>query len=55
VDQGKAKAADYADEATRMANLYHANAMLKYFGPSGYNVLSEDEIDEYTDMVDDNS
>ncbi len=55
VDKGKAKAADYADEATRMANLYHANAMLKYFGPDGYNVLSEDEIEMYMDMVDDNS
>ncbi len=55
VDSGKAKAADYADEATRMANLYHANAMLRYFGPDGYNVLSEDEIAEYTQMVADNT
>ncbi len=55
VDQGKAKAADYAEEATRMANLYHANAMLRYFGPDGYNVLSEEEIAEYTRMVADNS
>ena len=55
VDSGKAKAADYAEEATRMANLYHANAMLRYFGPDGYNVLSEEEIAEYTQMVADNS
>ncbi|MCR5297083.1 MAG: ABC transporter substrate-binding protein [Clostridiales bacterium] len=55
VDKGKAKAADYAEEATRMANLYHANAMLRYFGPDGYNVLSEEEIAEYTQMVADNS
>ncbi len=55
MDSGKAKAADYADEATRMANLYHANAMLRYFGPEGYNVLSEEEIAEYEEMVRDNS
>ena len=55
MDAGKAKAADYAEEATRMANLYHANAMLRYFGPDGYNVLSEDEVAEYTQMVADNS
>ncbi len=55
VDSGRAKAADYADEATRMANLYHATAMLRYFGPDGYNVLSEEEIAEYEQLVADNS
>lgn len=54
VDAGKAKAADYADEATRMANLYHAQAMLDYFGPSGYDILSAEEIAEYTQMAEDN-
>jgi multiple sugar transport system substrate-binding protein len=54
VDTGKAKAADYAEEATRMANLYHANAMISYFGPDGYNVLSEEEIAEYQQIIADN-
>lgn len=54
VDTGKAKAADYAEEATRMANLYHANAMISYFGPSGYNVLSDEEIAEYEQIIADN-
>ena len=54
VDSGRAKAADYAEEATRMANLYHANAMINYFGPDGYNVLSEEEIAEYNQIIADN-
>ena len=54
VDKGKAKAADYAEEATRMANLYHANAMISYFGPDGYNVLSDEEIAEYEQIIADN-
>lgn len=53
-DTGKAKAADYAEEATRMANLYHANAMINYFGPDGYNVLSEEELAEYQQIIADN-
>mgnify|MGYP001198465865 CR=1 FL=1 len=32
VDTGQAKAADYADEATEMANKYHKEAMMSYFG-----------------------
>ncbi|MGB4659959.1 MAG: ABC transporter substrate-binding protein, partial [Mobilitalea sp.] len=32
VDTGQAKASDYADEATEMANQYHKDAMLNYFG-----------------------
>jgi multiple sugar transport system substrate-binding protein len=55
VDAGTAQAADYVDEATMKANLYHAQAMLDYFGESGYNILSEDEIALYTQMVEDNS
>lgn len=31
VDSGKAKAADYAEEATEMANQYHKEAMKEYF------------------------
>ena len=54
VDAGTAKAADYADEATIKANWYHATAMLKYFGPEGYNVLSDEEIALYEQMVQDN-
>ena len=54
VDTGKAKAADYAEEATRMATLYHANAMINYFGPDGYDVLSADEIAEYEQIIADN-
>lgn len=55
VDKGTAKAADYADEATQKANLYHATAMLNYFGKSGYNVLSDEEIEKYEKMVEENS
>lgn len=47
VGTGKAKAADYTDEATEQANYYHAEAMLSYFGPTGYNVLSDEEIAQY--------
>ncbi len=54
VDNGTAKAADYADEATVKANWYHATAMLKYFGPDGYNVLSDEEVALYEQMVTDN-
>ncbi len=52
VDQGKAKAADYVEEATQMANYYHAEAMISYFGPSGYNVLSDEELAQYQAVVD---
>lgn len=51
VDAGTAKAADYAEEATRQANYYHAEAMLSYFGEDGYNVLSEEEIAKYQAVV----
>lgn len=54
VDKGTAKAADYAEEATRKANWYHATAMLKYFGADGYNVLTEEEVALYEQMVTDN-
>lgn len=50
VDSGTAKAADFVDEATTKANYYHATAMLNYFGPSGYNVLSDDDLKYYEDM-----
>lgn len=53
-DKGTAQAADYATEATEKANYYHATAMLNYFGPDGYNVLSEEEIATYEQMVADN-
>ena len=52
VDTGKAQAADYVEEANRQANYYHADAMIKYFGPSGYNVLSEADLAEYQAYVD---
>ena len=52
VDKGTAKAADYATEATEMANYYHASAMIQYFGPTGYNILSEEDIAKYQAMVD---
>ncbi|MCR5692253.1 MAG: ABC transporter substrate-binding protein [Eubacterium sp.] len=55
VDGGTAKAADYADEATKKANYYHAKAMLDYFGPNSYNVLSDAEVEEYTTMMESNS
>ncbi len=54
VDSGKRKAADFADEATTKANWYHATAMLNYFGPDGYNVLSEEDVQKYEKMVEDN-
>ncbi len=55
VDSGKGKAADYADEATEKANYYHAKAMLDYFGKSGYDVLSDEEIEKYETMEKENS
>ena len=51
VDNGTAKAADYTEEATEQANYYHAEAMLSYFGPNGYNVLSDEEIAQYEAVV----
>lgn len=54
VDKGTAKAADYADEATRKANYFHAKAMLDYFGTGGYNVLSDDETAMYENMIKEN-
>ena len=53
VDSGQAKAADYATEATEKANFYHATAMLDYFGPNGYDILSEEEVAMYEQMVED--
>jgi len=52
VDNGTAKAADYVEEATRQANYYHAEAMLSYFGPDGYDVLSDEDIEKYQAVVD---
>ncbi len=55
VDNGTAQAADYVEEATRKANYYHAEAMLKFFGPeSPINILSQEEVDLYTNMKADN-
>lgn len=51
VDAGTAKAADYAEEGTRQANSYHATAMIDYFGPNGYDVLSDEEIQKYQNMI----
>ena len=51
VDSGKAKAADYAVEGTEQANKFHAEAMIDYFGPGGYNVLSAEKIEEYEAMI----
>ncbi len=55
IDNGQGKAADYVDEATRQFNYYHANAMITFFGPSGYNVLTDAEIAEYTEMMNANA
>ncbi len=55
VDNGTAKAADYALEATEKANLYHAQAMLDYFGSDGYDILTDEEVALYEQMVADNS
>lgn len=55
VDGGTAKAADYVDEATKKANYFHAQAMIDYFGPdSDYNVLSDEDVQKYTKMIEDN-
>lgn len=51
VDLGNAKAADYVLEATEQANYYHAEGMLSYFGPTGYDVLSAEEIAKYEAVV----
>ncbi|MCH5253128.1 MAG: hypothetical protein J1F22_09190, partial [Lachnospiraceae bacterium] len=53
VDTGKGKAADYVEEANNQANYYHAEAMLSYFGPNGYDILSDEEIALYQGMIDD--
>lgn len=53
VDNGTSKAADYVEEATANANYYHAEAMIAYFGPNGYNILSQEELDRYQAVVDD--
>ena len=61
VDQGKAQAADYVEPATIKANWFHADAMLNYFGPDsmyagmGINVLTEDEVAMYQQMLADNA
>jgi len=52
VDAGSAKAADYAAPATEQANYYHAEAMISYFGPAGYGVLSEEDLAKYQAVVD---
>lgn len=54
VDNGTAKAADYAVEGTMKANYYHAQAMIDYFGPDGYNILSADDLAKYEQMVQNN-
>ncbi len=54
VDGGTAKAADYVDEATKKANWYHATAMISYFGANGYNVLTDEEVQKYEQMIKDN-
>lgn len=53
VDNGTAKAADYVEEATLNANYYHAEAMISYFGPNGYDILSDDDLAKYQAVVDD--
>lgn len=55
VDKGTNKAADFADEATRKANYFHAAAMLDYFGPNALNVLSAEEVATYEQLKADNS
>ena len=52
VDNGSAQAADYVEEATRQANYYHAEAMISYFGPSGYGILSDEEVAQYQTFID---
>ncbi len=51
VDNGTAKAADYVLEATEQANYFHAEAMIGYFGPDGYNILSQEELDKYNAVI----
>ena len=51
MDNGTAKAADYVLEATERANFYHADAMISYFGPDGYNVLSDEELAKYQAVI----
>jgi len=52
VDSGKAKAADFVVEGTEQANKFHAEAMIDYFGPNGYNILSPEQIAEYQALID---
>ena len=53
VGSGRGKAADYVEEATRQANYYHSEAMISYFGPNGYDILSDEELAQYQAVVDD--
>ena len=50
VDGGTRKAADFVEEATTKANWYHATAMIDYFGPDGYDVLSEEDLAFWENM-----
>ena len=51
-DTGSAKAADYVETATEQANYYHAEAMIDYFGPNGYDILSDEELAKWQAVVD---
>lgn len=55
VDSGKKQAADYVDEGTTQANIYHAQAMLDYFGPDGYDVLTDEEYAKYEKILEENT
>ena len=55
IDASLKQASDYVDEGTRQANLYHADAMMTYFGPDGYDVLSDEEYESYQELYDANS
>ncbi len=55
VDANAGKASDYVDEAQRQFNYYHANAMIQYFGPNGYNVLSDEDLESYEELLEANS
>ncbi len=54
VDYGVGKAADYVEEANIKANWYHADAMIAYFGPDGYGILSEEELAYWEQVKADN-
>lgn len=55
IESGEAKAEDFVPDIAKNGNRLHAEAMLNYFGPDGYNVLTDEEITSYTELLNANA